>query len=452
MSGFPGGGKPDDPPAGTRSDPIRKPPLIKTTEPLKHSPLCRTTSADPCRTNSLLEGTNTTCKPHTPLQRTSSVQPVKATAPLCVANNRAQPSHIQTSSAAATLVPRNKAGFSSITISSRKVSRSASLPGSSRSSESPSPPLDHQPMDPSSRQVMVERKATIVKVTEKRVVSSPGPSRRRTGTPPDNHALDTVVHRRKATIIKVTEHSESYRPRSRNPAYRHSYTEGAFNDTWSHNAEPSDHLLDRGPSSAVNASEPERNGTLHRSTLSLFVSNPPAIAAPSSSEVPPKGVGQRSVRPHRPLSCYGSVTGNAEPSKENATQPAARKWSLGLPQETNNNPANSNSSFISPGKAVKEAGQPVADSLKSDEKEILPAPEDAMRRASSPLTLIKAPGRFLCPTLTVFLSAHRLPPSLISVFKGWQCLHTLPSCRFFFFVFGLEALRLDGASPLLMSY
>ncbi|XP_047464260.1 (E2-independent) E3 ubiquitin-conjugating enzyme FATS isoform X2 [Mugil cephalus] len=413
VSGFPGGGKPDDPPTGTHSDPNRKSPLIRTTsntEPLRHSPLCRTTSADPCRTQSLLRGANATeaCKSHAPLQRTSSAQPVKATASLCGANNRAQLSRIQTSSAAATLVPQNKAGFSSITISSRKVSRSASLPGSqtcsvsSRSSESPSPPaLDHQPMDPSSRQVMVQRKATIVKVTEKKVISSPAPSRDRTRMAPADHALDTVVHRRKATIIKVTEHSESYRPRSRHPEYRHSYTEGAYQDrsAWSQgnhagsHAEPSNHIVNSGPNSTVNAftSEQDRNGTLHRSTLSLFVSNPPAIAAPSSSEVPPKGVGQRSVRPHRPLSCYGSVTGNAEPSKENVTQPVARKWSLGLPQETNNNPVNFNSSFISPGRAVKEAGQPVADTLKSDEKEILPAPEDAMRRASASLTLITAP-------------------------------------------------------------
>lgn len=445
VSASPGCSQSIELPSGTNPDPNRKSPLVKTTsvEPLKHTPLHRTTSAEPSRPHALLQGTSSTetYRSHAPLRRTSSVQPIRATAPLLRTNSSSQPSHIQTHSAVTTLIPQSKAGFSSITISSRKVSRSASLPGSdtcshsSQSSKSPSPPLTEQPMDQNSRHVTVQRKATIVKVTEQRVMSSPVPSTKRAGTLPDSHGLDTVVHRRKATIIKVTEHRESYATAKagsgmRHPEYRHSYTEGAYkdNNAWrqgnnsQHVAVPSYHRLDStkrsNPTVAPNTStsDPEKNGgTLHRSTLSLFVSNTPAIAAPS--EVSPKAVGGRSDRLHRPLSCYGNVFGHSEPSKENVTQPAARKWSFELPQETNINPVNSDDSFISLGTAVKETGQLVADALTPNrgEEERLPPPE---RRASPCLTLIKAPGRFLSPTLTVFLSAHRLPLSLISIFKG----------------------------------
>ncbi|KAG7228055.1 hypothetical protein INR49_005677 [Caranx melampygus] len=416
---------------GTNSDPNRKSPLMKTnsTEPFKHTPLHRATSAEPCRPHTLLQGANSTetYKSHTPVCRTGSVQPIRATAPLHTTYSSSQPSHTQTNSAVTTLMPQNKAGFSSITISSRKVSRSASLPGSdtcnhsSQSSESTSPPQSHLPMDPNSRHVRVQRKATIVKVTEQRVMSSHVPSTESTGTPPASHSLDTVVHRRKATIIKVTERRESYSPAKagsgmRHPEYRHSYTEGVLkdNNAWrqgshsQHIAAPSYHKSDstKRPNTAVtphtSTSDPERNGgALHRSTLNLFVSNTPAIAAPPApSEVSPRAVGQRSERPRRPLSCYGNVFGHTEPSKENVTQPAARKWSFGLPQETNINPVNSDSSFISPGTAVKKAGQLVADTPKPNrgEKEISQLPEDAARRASPSLTLIKAPDPHLYQT------------------------------------------------------
>ncbi|XP_008283729.1 (E2-independent) E3 ubiquitin-conjugating enzyme FATS [Stegastes partitus] len=417
VSAFPGGSKSNELPTGTDSDPNGKSRLMKTSsvEPPKHSPPHHTTCADPCRPHTPPRGTNTaeTYKSHAPLQRTSSVQPIKATTPLCGANTSA---HIQTSSAVTTLIPQNKAGFSSITISSRKVSRSASLPGSSNRG------LPGSGMDPNSRQVTVQRKATIVKVTEKRVMSSSVPSTDTTGTPPASHGVDTVVRRRKATIIKVTEHRESYSPAkggSRHPEYRHSYTEGLYKDngSWSQgnhaqsSTAPSHNHLNSRPNSAVApntfSSDPGKNGAVHRSTLSLFVSGPPAIAAPVSSEASPKAVGRRSDRPHRPLSCYGNVIGHTEPSKENVTQPAARKWSFGLPQETNINPVNSDSSFISPGKALKEAGQPVADALKSNggEEEGLPPPEDATRRASPSLTLIKAPDP----------SSHQSPEEVLAL-------------------------------------
>lgn len=410
VSAFPGGNKLSDHPTGTSSEPNRESPLIgsTSTEPRKHLPLHRTTSADPCGHHTRPRQTNTrdAVKTHTPLHRTNSLQPMKATEPLCGINNSSQLSLIQTNSAEKTLIPQNKAGFSSITISSRKVSRSASLPGSntchssSQSSESPSPPPDHQPMEPHSRQVTVHRKATIVKVTEKRVISSPGPSTRRERTPPVSYGLDTVVRRRKATIIKVTEHKESCSPAKlgfRYPEHRHSYSEGVSKD----NVVPPHQLLNTMPASTTVpntfSSNSETPGNVHRSTLSLFVANRALIAPLTSSEVSPKAVGQRVDRPHRPVSCYGNLTGHTEPSVQNETQAATRKWSFGLPCETYFNPANSDSSFISPGKAMQEAGQRVADTLRpnADEKERLPPSVNGIRRASPSLTLIKAPGRSL---------------------------------------------------------
>ncbi|XP_029954000.1 (E2-independent) E3 ubiquitin-conjugating enzyme FATS [Salarias fasciatus] len=262
-------------------------------------------------------------------------------------------------------------------------------------------------MEPSPGQVTVQRKATIVKVTEKRVMASPGPSSRKTGTPSADYAVDTVVHRRKATIIKVTEHRESYSPakaRCSHPEYRHSYTEGLFqnNSTWSQgnppksNVAPSQHQVTNNNSTVAPhamTADPEKNGTVHRSTLSLFLSNPPAIAAPASSEVPSKAVGRRPDRPHRPQSWYGNAIGHTEPCKETVTQPVARKWSSGLPQQTNINPVNPSSGFIGREKAATEPGQRLTDTLKPSggdkgEKDImLLRPEDTKRS----LTLIKAP-------------------------------------------------------------
>ncbi|CAJ1080240.1 (E2-independent) E3 ubiquitin-conjugating enzyme FATS [Xyrichtys novacula] len=409
VSAFPGGSHSTE----TSSDPSGKSPLMKTssTERLKQTPLHQTTAADLCKPPTLLQGTNSTdtYKPCTPLHRTGSVQPLKATVPLCETNS---------GSSVTSIVPQSKTSFSSITISSRKVCRSASLPGSDtyknfpHSCESPSPTPSDKSMDPNPRQVTVQRKATIVKVTEQRVVSSPASNTQNAVTPPDSHASDTVVQRRKATIIKVTERRESYTPSKvgvRNPEFRHSFTEGLYkhNTSWSqgdnsgNNATPSYSNLDsaKAPNSSVSpdssTSEPEKNNkALHRSTLNLFVSNPPAIEAPAPFEVSPRAVGHRSDRPQRPQSCYGNVFGHSATSNNDVTKPVARKWSFGLPLETNINPANSDSGgFNSPQTAAKEPGQLEADTFKpngSEKDETLP-PESAGRRPSPCLTLIKAP-------------------------------------------------------------
>lgn len=444
VSAFPEGSQSGELCTGTSSDAGRKSLLMKTTclDPLKHSPH-RATSADPCEPHSPLQGENSagTYKSYTSSQRTSGAQPLRATAPLCATNSSSQPSHIQTSSAVTTLIPQNKAGFSSITISSRKVSRSASLPGSPHSSESPSPPPANQPMDPNSRQFTVKRQATIVKVMEQRTMSNPAPSTESAGTPPANQALDTVVRRRKATIIKVTERRESFSPATagagtRHPEYRHSYTDGAYkgNSTWNqgnhsqHNAaasypRPNAALTPNKPSSDAE----QNDGTVHRSTLSLLLNSPPAIAAPAPSAVPLRPAGRRSERPHRPQSCYGNV---CEPSKEYGAQPAARKWSFGHPHESGGGPVSCDGGFISRPTAAGEAGQLVARAHQPNgcKAERAP-PETAERRMSPSLTLIKAPGRFVCPTLSLFLSARSLLLPLISIFQRTAASkYTLPLC------------------------
>ncbi|XP_014883875.1 (E2-independent) E3 ubiquitin-conjugating enzyme FATS isoform X2 [Poecilia latipinna] len=382
--------------------------MTKTiTEPTKHSPPDRTASANPTGRHSLLQGATTTNtqQPRTPLQRTSSVQPLKATV-FYGANNSSESSHIQTSSAATTLIPQNIAGISSITISSRKVSRSASLPGS-RSRKSPSPlPPECKPMDPNSQQVRVQRKATIVKVTEQRVISSSAPDSSQPGTVPSGNTLDTVVRRRKATIIKVTEHKESYSPGKitpRNPEYRHSYTEGLYKNNGTSSQEnhienskvPAYHLNSSPSAAAPNtfSSDGQKNETLHRSTLKLFLSNPPAVASPPS-EPRPRAAGQRSERPQRPQSCYGGLTEHSKQSKEGVAQSPDWKRSSGPPQDTSINHVDLDRLFSSSGKAAKEASRPTAaDTLtpNRNEKERLPPTVDGTRRASPSLTLIKAP-------------------------------------------------------------
>ncbi|KAF6719404.1 hypothetical protein FQA47_017452 [Oryzias melastigma] len=361
---FPGVDRNNDLLTGTGSS--RKSPLTSP-KPHNHSPLMCTASADPHSQHPQGETS------HKPLQRTNSLQPLKATTPL----------NTQSSSDVTTLIPQNKTSISSITISSRKVGRTASLPGcvtpSSQTSSSPSPTLDEQPMDPDSRQVRVQRKATIVKVTEQRVISSPNVVRAR--TPPEGQGSDTVVRRRKATIIKVTEHKESYSPAKtafRNPEYRHSYTEGDFQNksTWGHSGSNGVHSNSISP----NTSDTEKHDTLHRSTLSLFVSKPAVTAGPVFSEVSPKASGRRSDTLHMPLSCYGKLTGHYEPSQ---TQTDARKWSHG----THINPGDSGS--INPGWAAREAGQSVADAQTAHREEKFKF-QPSVDRTRRSLTLIKA--------------------------------------------------------------
>lgn len=368
-------------------------------------------------------------------------QPLRATAPLGPSESPSSSpsSHIQTSSAVTTLVPENRAGFSSITISSRKVSRSASLPGSAHPGQSPSPPppAADQPMDPNSRQLTLKRQATIVKVTEQRtVLSSPGPEpgpgagpEGSSGSLSAHQATDTVVRRRQATIIKVTERRQSFTPAAtaggRKPEYRHSYAGvGHQGDYTLHRT--STHPSPDGVLTPDKASL--HTDSVHRSTLSLTLSGHATVAPPPATAVAPPSLPHmrpgRSARSVRPQSCYGNVS---EPSKElvTAAPPAARKWSFG------------------------EGGDPMG---------------PLERRASPSLTLIKAPGRFPVfhsATLLVSSGVTRLfflsfpkglnlrslcapvPCSRLKLSHGASCLSTLGSliCSLTFDVWLIDVIR-----------
>lgn len=385
-SAVPGGSQASQLPTGTN----RKFPLMTTNSPQPDECAPRgTTSAHPWKSHSQPQGTDSTGTygPSTP----SGVQLVRATAPAYGTGGSSEPSRAQTSSAVTTIIPQNKAGISSITISSRKVSRSESFSGTGTNKPSPSPQrARNQAMDPSPGQFTVQRKATIVKVTEQRVMSSPAPSRKGAGAPPAHQVVDTVVHRRKATIIKVTECRESYggskggpESRPKHPEYRHSF---AGDHQPSHNAAPSyqgsTKLSDRTP-------EPNRptanigGGMLHRSTLSLIVSSPPAIAAAPPSQAPLRAAGQGSRRQQRPASCYGDVCGDAEARWRRSFEPS---------READGGP-------VSPPADAKAAGQLVACTSEPSGGDTERWQAETERRMSPSLTLIKAPGRTRRPPL-----------------------------------------------------
>lgn len=398
-------------------------PLMKTNSPerLERAPH-PATSTDPCKAHTQVQGTNTVRTHRSSTQ--STIQPVRATTPVYRSSSSLELSHTQTSSAETTITPQNKAGFSSITISSRKVSRSESFSGFHASRPSPSPPAaQNQAMDPNSGHFTVQRKATIVKVTEQRVTSSPEQSSEHTRTPPAHQDVDTLVHRRKATIIKVTEHRESYggskvapECRTKHPDYRHSFTgEHSTRRGESqplHNAAPSYQLESTKRSNT--AAEPNKftsdkgGGTLHRSTLSLIFNSPPAVAAPTPTEPTLRATGRSSGPSQRPASCYGNVCGYTEP--RNALQPTARRRSFELSQETNMAPVHPSSRLISPPAEAKEAGQLVANTLEPSggDKERLQR-DTAERRMSPSLTLIKGPGRTRCPPSATLPVSRRSP-------------------------------------------
>ncbi|XP_029702355.1 (E2-independent) E3 ubiquitin-conjugating enzyme FATS [Takifugu rubripes] len=377
-SAVPGGSQASQLPTGTN----RKFPLMTTNSPQPDEcAACGTTSADPCKSH--LQGTD---RPSTP----SGVQLVRATAPAYRTGSSSEPSHAQRSSAVTTIIPQNKAGISSITISSRKVSRSESFSGTDTNKPSPSPQhARNQAMDSSPGQFTVQRRATIVKVTERRVMSSPAPSTEGARAPPAHQVVDTVVHRRKATIIKVTERRESYggskggpESRPKHPEYRHSF---AGDHQPSHNAAPSyqgsTKLSDTAP-------EPNRStasiggGMLHRSTLSLIVSSPPAIAAAPPSQPSLRAAGQSSRRQQRPASCYGDVCGYAE----------ARRRSSELAREAQTAPVHPSGGPISPPADAKAAGQLVASTFEPNGGDTERSRAETEERRMSPsLTLIKAP-------------------------------------------------------------
>ncbi|XP_062331488.1 (E2-independent) E3 ubiquitin-conjugating enzyme FATS isoform X2 [Osmerus eperlanus] len=376
-----------------------------------------------------------------PLHRTTSGEPCGTTAPTHRAVSLLNPhtlSHTQTPSAGTALVPKSTS-FSSITISSRKVTRTSSLPGSSRpsspgeqpsfhsSSSRPRAPVPSEPLSPDHTTL---RQASIVKVAEHRmnpcspVVLLNGPQGPRTSVscePQRGHSCEVVVRRRKATIIKVTEHRESYSAGqgglgSRQAEYRHSYTEGVYreNSLWQqgslespdHNETPFYKHLEHSPESTNSSSspnrattvyprEPESGSTLHRSTLCLYVSG--SSTNNTSTE---KVNRERSVKARRPVSCYAGMFGHSEPSPEMiGTQAPPRKWSVELPGEMHIDSVkdtaiglDTHAAFgfpISAGTAFSNTGHPVAETATAPQQQQKLQAE--VRSQPPPLTLIQAP-------------------------------------------------------------
>ncbi|XP_071250769.1 uncharacterized protein [Salvelinus alpinus] len=241
--------------------------------------------------------------------------------------------------------------------------------------------------------------ATIVKVTEhRRMTSEPvnRPNGRQStvscvsGDQPNDQG--TVVYRRKATIMKVTEHRESYSPgqeasggnssSSRPSEYRHSYTEGVYrhNSLWQQGAmnspmnsmeslqstTPSQYLLESSmdridrhnsalfltpnkstSTTTVARSNPEgsRGGgkPVQKSTLMLFINSPSSKETSIEKVGGERGGEERQDRARRPVSCYASVFGHTDPTEPcpvpdtvTITQAVPRRWSKGLPNQTQN--------------------------------------------------------------------------------------------------------------------
>lgn len=206
--------------------------------------------------------------------------------------------------------------ISSITITSRKVTHTSSLPNSAHS-------------NPINDLAVERRKALVVKVTEQRTKSGP------IALSPDcsHEEFDhSVVLRRKATIVKMTEQREHFNREKPNTAhYRHSYTEGLKTN------EVSPSPLNRALTVSL---EPGGNQwrSQHRSSLSLHLNNP----NDGSTEVETDTRMHKPLR--RPLSCDASLFNCTELGANAVTDPAFHNKSSPVPQKTNIDLVSSSSS------------------------------------------------------------------------------------------------------------
>ncbi|XP_030630742.1 disintegrin and metalloproteinase domain-containing protein 12-like [Chanos chanos] len=270
------------------------------------------------------------------------------------------------------VAPKVKTSITSITISSRKVTRSASLPntrppsqlgnGDPDASTMPmSNPVDH----PSSgSHVTARRKAVVVKVTEQRVTTNTKTQPAEAtesfltaagyGSQTKETKWEPVILRRKPAIVKMTQHEERFKRGTdgtkRRPEFRHSYTEGLWSSANSLPYEsaplgtaqkPPEEELNftfcqkRTP---VNLAEQgvsqENKPKLHRSTLSLYFGSPSTKeGALDSSNTDEWDM------PRRPVSCYAGVFRHTEPSFDD--DPTLHYRSLELQQKTNIDPVSS---------------------------------------------------------------------------------------------------------------
>ncbi|KAG7462998.1 hypothetical protein MATL_G00190670 [Megalops atlanticus] len=245
--------------------------------------------------------------------------------------------------------PTMKAGFSSITITARRVSQAPR--------EGPGP-------DPA---VQVDGHVTQPAGTH----PSPAQSATPTSSPQD-HA--PVMRRRKATIIKVTEYRQTRCSgdkvaMTRPPEFRHSYSEGegkadALSQFWiqdgldqvgssprrsvhsyAHPEVPSGSMnsvlyLDK--SLSVSLLEPESSREVHRSTLSLYLGGPSPTEGPAESRKR-----DESDRPSRPRSCAG-VFGDPDPGRAGTAGPALKQWCLSLPVKSNQAHTSNSTSSLNP--------------------------------------------------------------------------------------------------------
>nr|XP_055032311.1 (E2-independent) E3 ubiquitin-conjugating enzyme FATS isoform X2 [Misgurnus anguillicaudatus] len=224
---------------------------------------------------------------------------------------------------------RYSSSISSITIISRKVTRSSSLPDTS----CPNPPK---------ALLTPQRKVLVVKVTEEKMKMKTTPVASATdhaivlnSNPVQDHkGYDhPVVMRRKASVVNMSEQTEGLH-KTKTAQYRHSYTEG-FNATdpikYDRNSGVS--LIDTtntNPSQGFTLSvQPGKNqwrssALQHRSSISLYFS-------PKDSNTVDKTV----KSPPRPLSCDAKVFNQTELGTNALTEPAFRNKSSPVPQKTN---------------------------------------------------------------------------------------------------------------------
>lgn len=213
--------------------------------------------------------------------------------------------------------------ISSITITSRKVTHTSSLPDSGNLSSMATNKL-----------AVERRKALVVKVTEQRMKSTS--SQNLALTPGCNHEeIDHgVVLRRKATIVKMTEQREHFNRGKPNTAhYRHSYTEGLKTNESKVNPSPLNRAL-------TVSLEPGRNQwrSQHRSSLSLYLNNP----NDSRTEEETNTKKHKPLR--RPVSCDASLFNHTEHGANAVTDPAFHNKISPVPQKTNIDLVSSSSS------------------------------------------------------------------------------------------------------------
>ncbi|XP_043109118.1 (E2-independent) E3 ubiquitin-conjugating enzyme FATS isoform X2 [Puntigrus tetrazona] len=193
--------------------------------------------------------------------------------------------------------------ISSITITSRKVTRTNSGPPS---------PASNDLADG-------RRKALVVKVTEQRTKSTSSLPVASTSGSDHGETDHGVVLRRKATIVKMTEQRELFSP----VQYRHSYTEGLRNES-KVNPSPLNQQL-------TISLEPGGNQwrSQHRSSLSLYLNNTNHSSTTAESDT------ETHKPPRRPLSCDASLFNRTQLGSNAVTHPAFHNKSSPVPQKTN---------------------------------------------------------------------------------------------------------------------